>query len=91
MRYTPFYCMTLGGFGNTDLHRGFESPHEREIHLDRVLTNRYHLERRSDLNLDLDYGWPEIIPHQGRADRITFVLGKLDWYEVKLFEMPIIT
>ncbi len=90
MAHTPFYCMTLGGYGFADFHRGFKTHHEREIYLDRVLTLRYTLERRADLSLDLDYGWPEVIPHEDLADRITFILGKLDWYQVKLFMMPII-
>jgi hypothetical protein len=83
--------MTLGGYGMADLHRGFVSHHEREIYLDRVLTNRYCLERRADLDLGLDYGWPETIPFEDLADRIRFVLVNLDWYEIKYFEMPIIS
>lgn len=87
---TSIYCFTLGGYGLQDLNRGFESHHERTVYLDRVLTNRYCLERQKDLDLDLDYEWPEAIPYEDKEHRIAFVLGKLDWYELKSFMMPII-
>jgi hypothetical protein len=84
------YCFTLGGYGLQDLSRGFESAHERFVYLDRVLTNRYCQERIHDLELGLDYGWPEAIPYEDLEHRINFVMSKLDWYELKYFMMPII-
>ena len=59
--------------------------------MNRVLTNRYILERGADISLGLDYCWPEVIPHEDLADRISFILSHLDWYNLTYFEMPIIT
>jgi hypothetical protein len=72
------------------MRRAFHNQEDRAKYIDQVLTNAYVRERSHDLDMDLDYGWPEAIPYEDLEHRAQFILRHLDWYTVDQYMMPVI-